>query len=182
VIVVLNALLVPGQPLATVGGVRVGSVTGMWDGIFFALRLGVMLMAISLLVSAAGAETLARGVHDLIRPVSSRAAARVAFFTFMSMGFVPMFAEEIQRVRTAQSFRAGGLKGGMLRRAGSMRTWLIPVLMSAVRRSGQLALAVELRDIRSRLIPSMPVPRTRATDMAWLVAAIVVTVAVSWHR
>jgi energy-coupling factor transporter transmembrane protein EcfT len=91
-------------------------------------------------------------------------------------------ADEIGRVRVAQSFRSGELKGGMLHRAGSVRAWLIPVLLSAVRRSGQLALAVELRDIRSRLVATMPPPRMRALDALWLLATAGMIVAVSWAR
>jgi energy-coupling factor transport system permease protein len=98
------------------------------------------------------------------------------------MGFVPLFVDEIQRVRVAQSFRGGNLRGGMLQRAGSLRMWLVPVLMSAVRRSGELALAVELRDTRHRLVDSIPAPRARAIDIAWLVLVIAAVVVVSMDR
>jgi energy-coupling factor transporter transmembrane protein EcfT len=150
--------------------------------VFFALRLGAMLMAVSLLVSALSAEALAQGVHDLVRRASRRLADRFAFFAFLSAGFVPLFADEIRRVRTAQAFRGGRFEGGFGRRATTVRMWLVPVLMSAVRRSGQLALAVELRDIRARLIPSMPPLRMRAADIAQMVIVVAVVVAASLHR
>ena len=181
-IIVINALLVPGDPLATVAGRRFGSVQGLHDGVFFALRLGVMLMAVSLLLAGSHAEAMARGVHDLLRHVSRPLADRVAFVTFLSMGFVPLFADEIRRVRVAQTFRGGNMDRGIGRRAGSVRMWLVPVLMSAVRRSGQLALAVELRDVRARLIPSMPRPRMRAADVVWFVAVVALVWAASWNR
>jgi energy-coupling factor transport system permease protein len=182
VIIVLNAVLVPGTSLLAVAGHRVASVEGAHDGFFFALRLGVMLMSVSLLLTATDPESLARGVHDLVRHVSAPLAGRIAFFTFLSMGFVPLFVDEIQRVRVAQSFRGGDLKGGMLRRAGSVRMWLVPVLMSAVRRSGQMALAVELREIRPRLIPALPAPRMRAADILGLMLVAAVVVAASLAR
>jgi len=176
IIIVLNAVLVPGDALFTIAGRRIASVQGAGDGVYFALRLGVMLVAASLLVAAVQPEGLALAVHDLLRRVSRRLADRVAFFTFLSMGFVPLFADEIARVRIAQSFRGGDLRGGMLRRAGSLRVWLVPVLMSAVRRSGELALAVELRETRARLVASVSSPRIRAADVVWfgLVAAAVI--------
>jgi energy-coupling factor transport system permease protein len=182
VIVVLNALLVPGDALVRIAGHRVVSVQGVHDGAFFALRLGVMLMSVSLLLAATDPESLARGVHDLLRRISPLFAGRVAFFTFLSMGFVPLFADEIRRVRMAQAFRGGELKGGMRSRAGSLRMWLVPVLMSAVRRSGELALAVELRDTRNRLVDSMPPPRARTVDFAWLMLVIGVVIVVSMDR
>ena len=180
-IIVLNSVLVPGDALVSVAGRRVVSVPGLHDGVFFALRLGAMLMAMSLLVSASHAEALAHGIHDLLRRVSRPLADRVAFFTFLSTGFVPLFVDEIRRVQTAQAFRSGDTHRGLMQRAASVRLWLIPVLMSAVRRSGQLALAVELRDIRSRLIPSLPALGVRATDVAWFVAALAVIVVASWR-
>jgi energy-coupling factor transport system permease protein len=182
VILVLNALLVPGDALLQIGGHRVASVQGAHDGIFFALRLAVMLISVSLLLAATDPEGLAIGVHDMLRRVAPALAARVAFFIFLSMGFVPLFMDEIRRVRIAQSFRGGDLEGGMLRRAGSLRTWLVPVLMSAVRRSGELALAVELRDTRHRLVDSIPAPRARAIDVAWLTLVVAVVVVVSKVR
>lgn len=182
VILVLNALLVPGDALLRIAGHRILSVQGAHDGVFFALRLGVMLTAVSLLLAATDPESLARGVHDMLRRVSPSLAGRVAFFIFLSMGFVPLFVDEIQRVRVAQSFRGGNLSGGMLQRAGSLRMWLVPVLMSAVRRSGELALAVELRDTRHRLVDSIPAPRARAIDIAWLVLVIAAVVVVSLGR
>src|SRR4029450_5685815 len=107
VIVVLNAVLVPGDALFSVAGRRIASVQGAHDGFFFAARLAVMLMSVALLLAATDAESLARGIHDLLRRLSPSMASRVAFFTFLSMGFVPLFVDEIRRVRIAQSFRGG---------------------------------------------------------------------------
>jgi energy-coupling factor transport system permease protein len=182
VIVGLNALLVSGEPLVSVSGWRVVSREGLLDGCFFSLRLAVMLTAVALLISGAAPESLARGAHDLLRRLSAGAAAKAAFFVFLSMGFVPLFADEIQRIRMAQSFRGGDFSGGLWRRVGSARAWLVPLLVSAVHRSGQLALAVELRDIRTRLVHGMEKPRARAADVILVLATAIVVVAASLHR
>ncbi|HEX6791175.1 MAG TPA: energy-coupling factor transporter transmembrane component T [Candidatus Krumholzibacteria bacterium] len=182
VILIINIVLVPGPALVSIAGHRVVSAPGLHDGILFALRLGVMLMAVSVLVAGAGAEALAQGIHDLLRRVSRSLADRVAFFTFVSAAFVPLFIDEIARVQTAQAFRGGAVERGLFRRAAAVRTWLIPVLMSAVRRSGQVALAVELRDVRSRLIPSLPPLHLRAVDVAWLALAVTAVVLASLAR
>lgn len=182
VILVLNSVLVPGDALVRIAGHRIVSVEGAHDGVFFALRLAVMLVTVSLLLAATDPESLARGVYDMLRRISPPFAGRVAFFMFLSMGFVPLFADEIRRVRVAQSFRGGDIRGGMLRRAGSLRMWLVPVLMSAVRRSGELALAVELRDTRHRLVDSMPPPHARAIDVAWLLLVVAAVVMVALDR
>jgi energy-coupling factor transporter transmembrane protein EcfT len=178
-VVAVNAVLVAGAPLWSIRGHRVVSVEGLGDGVFFALRLGVMLLAVSVLVAGSRAEDTAHGIHDIVRRVSRPAAERMALFAFLAAGFVPLFVDEIARVRTAQAFRAGGADRG-LRQAAAVHVWLVPVLMSAARRSGQLALAVELREIRSRLVPSLPPLRMRRADVVWTALVIAVVVLASW--
>jgi len=51
-----------------------------------------------------------------------------------------------------------------------------------VHRSGQLALAVELRQIPARLVRTIEVPRARAADAVLLLATVVLVVAASWSR
>jgi energy-coupling factor transporter transmembrane protein EcfT len=180
-IVVLNAMLVPGEPIVSLAGRRLASREGAADGVFFALRLGVMLMSVSALLAAVDPECMARGVHDLLRRFSRRVAASVAFFTFVSMGFAPLVAAEFQRIRVAQAFRGGDFSGSLWRRAESARAWLVPLLTSAIHRSGQVAMAVELRHVRERLVHTIDPPRTRAADWV-LVAAAIVVVALASRR
>jgi len=181
-IVLLNAVLVPGDALLAWAGHRVVSREGLVDGVFFALRLGVMLMAISVLLAATSPETLARAAYDLVRRVSERAATQVALFVFLAMGFVPLFADEFERIRVAQAFRGGDFSGGMRRRVGTVHAWLVPLLLSAIHRSGQLAFAVELRDVRHRLPRTIEAPRARAQDVAVLIITAAVVVAASMVR
>jgi energy-coupling factor transport system permease protein len=181
-IVLINTLLVPGEALLTLAGHRVGSREGLADGILFALRLGVMLMAVSVLLAATTPAALARAAYGLVRRVSDRAATQVALYIFLAMGFVPLFADEFERIRVAQAFRGGDFSGGMRRRVGAVHAWLVPLLLSAIHRSGQLALAVELRDIRRRLPRTIAAPRARAQDIAVLVvtAAVIVAASMTW--
>jgi energy-coupling factor transport system permease protein len=183
VVVVLNAVFGPGAPIVSLGNVRIAADQGLANGVFFALRLAVMLMSVSLLLAAVPPEGLARGLFELVRPLSRRAAERVALFVFLAMGFVPLFADEFQRIRLAQSFRGGDLSGGLWRRADAARATLIPLLVSAVHRSGELALAVELRDVRHRLPRSIEPSRLRPADVALLVStASAIAVASGWLR
>ena len=174
VIIVLNAVLVPGDALVTIAGRRVISRPGLEDGVFFALRLVVLLMAVAAWVGTASPEAMARSAYDAVRRVSARAASNVALFVFMSMGFVPLAADEFQRIRVAQSFRGGRLEGGLWRRAETARAWLVPLLVSTIHRSGQLAMTVELRDIRARLPRTIEPPRFAAADAMLAAAAVAV--------
>lgn len=181
-IVALNALLVPGRPWLSIGGLRLASHEGMADGVFFALRLGAMLTAVAAFVAGSSPERLARAAYDVVRRVSGRAAEHVALFVFLSMGFVPLFADEFRRIRVAQTFRGGGFSGGIGRRAAAARSWLVPLIVSAVHRSDQLALAVELRDVRRRLPRTIEPQRAGARDVLLLGATVIVVVASSITR
>ncbi|MDH4037586.1 MAG: energy-coupling factor transporter transmembrane protein EcfT [Candidatus Krumholzibacteria bacterium] len=171
VVVLLNAIFGPGAPIVTLGGVRIMTDDGLANGVFFALRLAVMLMSVSLLLAAAAPEGLACGIYDVVRRVSKRAAGNVALFVFLAMGFVPLVADEFRRIRLAQSFRGGDLSGGLLSRAGAVRLSLVPLLVAAIRRSGQLAMAVELRDVRHRLPLTIEPPRLGGADVALLLTS-----------
>ncbi len=176
VIVVLNAVLVPGDPLLTIFGRRVTSQKGFQDGVFFALRLAVMLVATAAFLASSSPESMARGAYDMLRRLSKSAASRAALFVFLSMSFVPLFADELERIRVAQGFRGGDFSGSMRRRAETVRAWLVPLLVSAVHRSGELAKTVELRGIRERLVTTIESPKLYAADLVLATAALVVLV------
>lgn len=183
-VVALNAVFGPGDPIASIGGVRIAADRGLANGVFFALRLAVMLMSVSLLLAAVSPEALARALYDAVRRVTRAGAENVALFVFLAMGFVPLVADEFRRVRVAQAFRGGDVAaGGLRRRAEAARAALIPLLVSAVHRSGQLAMAVELRDVRRRLPRTIEPPRLRGVDVALLVStAVAIFAASGWTR
>ena len=79
----------------------------------------------------------------------------------------------------ACSLRAGAFAGGFWRRAEVARAWLVPLLVSAIHRSGELAKTVELRDIRERLAHTMDPPRLRASDVVLVGCAVAVVVLAS---
>ena len=179
VIVVLNAVLVPGETLVAVAGRRVASCEGFEDGVYFAFRLAVLLMAVSAFLATAAPESMARGAYDVLRRFSHDVASRVALFVFLAMGFVPLVADEFRRVRVAQSFRGGDFSGGVWHRAETVRAWLVPLLVSAVHRSGQLAMAVEMRHIRERLVCTIEAPKFRPADAVLALATSAAVVVAS---
>jgi len=174
IILVLNGLAVPGEAALAVFGRRLLSVEGLEAGAFFAVRLAVMALALTALIRMAPPEQFARGVHALIRPLSPGVARSAAFHGFLAMSFVPFFAGEFERIRMAQSFRGGSFTGGFVRRIESVRLVVVPLLLSAIHRSGQLATVVELRDIRTRIGRSLKLASPRSVDFAFLALTLAV--------
>jgi energy-coupling factor transporter transmembrane protein EcfT len=143
---------------------------GFDDGVFFALRLGVMWVASASFLSASTPESMARGAFDVLRRFSRDAAERTALFVFLAIGFVPLLKDEFARVRVAQSFRTGPFSGNLWRRADVVRSWVVPILVSVIHRSGELAKTVELRSIRERLVRSIEPPATTFADAVLILA------------
>lgn len=173
-IIVLNCLLVPGETLLAIGQRTVVSSEGLAAGVFLSVRLVVLYFCMVVLLQAAPPEDFANGVFSLCRPLSVKTASRLAFYGFIALSFLPLFAREYERVRAAQSFRGAGLTGSVTRRIISVRLLLVPLILSAVHRSGQLAAVVELRGLKNRIGETVLPARPSFSD--YLFAAVTVGV------
>jgi energy-coupling factor transporter transmembrane protein EcfT len=179
VIVLLNGVLVPGDPLVSVGGRTVMSRAGVSAGVFFSLRLLVLYFATVLLLAVTPPVEFAKGAHAALRPLSARLANQVAFYGFLVLSFLPLFADEFDRIRLAQSFRGADFKGGLLRRADAARALIVPLVLSAIHRSAQLAAVVELRGLRDRVGASVPPGRPSWRDIIFAAVTVGVLAAVA---
>lgn len=175
-IVLLNGVLAGGTPLLP--GTPAARLTeqGLEKGFFFALRFLVLYFSVVLFVGVTGPEKIARAVYGTIRPFSRGAAASAAFYVFNVFSFLPLFTEEIGRIRLAQSFRGAGFGGGLAGRLAAVRLLVVPLLVSAIYRSGQLAATVELRGLRDRLGEALPASRPARGEYAVAVATVVVLI------
>ncbi len=165
-IVLLNGILLPGEALLSLGDRTVISRSGAAAGVFFSLRLLVLYFATVLLLAVTPPVEFAKGAYAALRPLSAKLANVVAFYGFLVLSFVPLFADEFERIRLAQSFRGADFRGGLLRRADAVRALILPLVLSAIHRSGQLAAVVELRGLRDRVGASLPAGRPAARDLA----------------
>jgi energy-coupling factor transporter transmembrane protein EcfT len=179
-VVVLNGVTAPGRALVSVGGHEVLTREGLAAGVFFSLRLMVLYAATALLVRTSSPEELAAGIHASVRPVSGALADRLAFYAFMTMSFVPVFSEEMERVRVAQSFRGAPLSGRFIDRVRAAQLLVVPLVVSALHRSSQLAMVTELRGLQHRMSDVFAVapPSARDAVLPVLTTAVVVGAAV----
>lgn len=179
-IVALNGLLVPGETILSLGGKTLLTREGAASGLFFSLRLLVLYAAMVLFLAATPPAEFARGVYATLKPISGRAANRTAFYGFLVLSFIPLFSDELDRIRQAQSFRGADLKsGGIRERVGAARALVVPLLLSAVHRSGQLAAVIELRGLRDRVGSALPPGRPGAADAVVAGATAVVLAALA---
>jgi energy-coupling factor transport system permease protein len=177
-IVLLNGALIPGEALVAVAERTLLTKTGVTAGGFFALRLLVLYVASLVFLAATPPVEFAKGVYSTLRPISARLASRAAFYGFLVLSFVPLFADEFDRIRLAQSFRGADFSGGLIRRAVAVRALVVPLILSAIHRSGQLATVVELRGLRDRVGVALPSERPGVADVAFAATTAAVLVAV----
>jgi energy-coupling factor transport system permease protein len=174
-IVVINGLLVEGRPLAP--SFPFISREGLSSGIHASVRLLVLVIGAAVFFAATPAEEIAKGISALFAPVSKDFARRVAMYAFLSAGFLPLFADEIRRITVAQGFRGGGFGGGPFRKLRGVRLLIVPLILSAIHRSGELAIAVEVRRIRAAIGGILVLEKISRKDYLFLVATTVVVAA-----
>jgi energy-coupling factor transporter transmembrane protein EcfT len=178
-IVVLNGAAVAGDGGLTVGGRVLLSKQGLSAGAFFSVRFLVLYFAAAAFVAVTSPVEIATGVYGFLRPVSVKLANRAAFYGFVVTSFLPLFSEEFERVRLAQSFRGGDFRGGFTSRVAAVRLLVVPLVLSAIHRSSQLAAVVELRGLRDRVGTALPAARPGLVDaVAAAVTAAVIAIAV----
>ncbi len=178
-ILLLNAILVPGEPLVSVGGRELLTVEGFGAGLFFSLRFLVLYLTAIVFLELTPPVEFARGMYAILRPVSAKLANQAAFYGFLILSFLPLFADEFERIRIAQSFRGAEFKGGILRRVFAVRLLVVPLVLSAIHRSEQVAAVVELRGVRDRIGLGFGTARPTTLDFVFsLVTAAVILAAV----
>lgn len=134
--VLANAVVLVGQPgISTEGLVR--SVTAVAR---IVLLVGFALVLSSTTMPTEVASALARLMGPLARlgvPVGGIATA-----TSVALRFIPITAEEVDRIRCAQRARGARLDGGVIATLRGWRQVLVPLVVALLRRADDLAEAM----------------------------------------
>ena len=72
-------------------------------------------------------------------------AHEFAMMISIALRFIPVLAEEAERIKKAQLARGADFSGGLLRRTRQMIPLLVPLFLSAFDRADRLAIAMESR-------------------------------------
>ena len=104
-------------------------------------------------------------------------AHELAMMVSIALRFIPVLAEEAERLQKAQMARGADFTGGPIRRARKLIPLLVPLFISAFSRADRLAIAMEARGYRGGE------GRTRLHPLKWRAvdgfAAIFVLLAVA---
>jgi len=120
----------------------------LFQAIFFALRLVFLVAGTSLLTLTTSPVALADGLEVLLSPLKKIhfPAHELAMMMTIALRFIPTLLEETDKIMKAQMARGADFESGnLIKRARAMVPLLVPLFVSAFRRAGDLAMAMESR-------------------------------------
>lgn len=128
---------------------------------FFVLRLALVVLGSSLLTYTTTPTTLTSGLEKVFSHLRFMhfPAHELAMMMSIALRFIPILAEEANKIMNAQLARGADLEtGGILKRVRGVIPTLIPLFVSAFKRASDLATAMEARcyhggEGRTRLYP-----------------------------
>lgn len=144
---VLNLFYTPGREIwhfwifhMTIEGVR-AAVTMM-------LRITLLIMGTFLLTYTTSPIRLTDGLENLLGPLKAikLPVHELAMMMSIALRFIPTLMEEADKIMKAQMARGADFEtGNLFARAKAMIPLLVPLFVSAFRRAGELAMAMEAR-------------------------------------
>lgn len=148
---VLNLLFATGdKELIHWGFLRI-TEEGLLNAVHFSLRLIFLVTGSSILTLTTAPVTLTDGIERLVSPLKRIGfpAHEMAMMMTIALRFIPTLAQEADKIMKAQSARGADFSSGNLKaRAKAMIPLLVPLFVSAFRRAGDLAMAMESRCYR----------------------------------
>jgi len=121
---------------------------GFITALHFALRLVFLVAGTAILTLTTSPVELSDGLEILLSPlkVIHFPAHELAMMMTIALRFIPTLVEESDKIMKAQMARGADFESGNLfKRAKAMIPLLVPLFVSAFRRAGDLAMAMEAR-------------------------------------
>ncbi len=145
---VLNLFFLQGEtPLLNLG-FAVIKKESLLTAVYYSLRLILLVMGSSLLTLTTPPIVLTDGLERLLSPlrVIRFPAHEMAMMMSIALRFIPTLLEEADKIMKAQTARGADFESGhLIARAKAMVPLLVPLFVSAFRRAGDLAMAMEAR-------------------------------------
>ncbi len=154
----MQILFTPGEPLSNLGPFII-TREGVYQASLLAYRLVALIILTSFLTLTTSPVALTDGLERILKPLEKIRvpAHELALMSTIALRFIPIFAEEAEKIMKAQKARGADFDSGSLWvRLRNLVSILVPLLISAFRRADELALAMEARcyrggDQRTRL-------------------------------
>jgi len=182
--VIINMFMTPGETLVALGKLTI-TKEGLRTAIFMGLRLAFLIIGSSLMTLTTTPNDLTDALENLMKPLKVFKAPvhEIAMMMSIALSFIPILVEETDKIMKAQMARGADFENkNVIKRVKSYVPVLVPLFISAFRRAGDLAMAMEARcyrggDGRTKMKPLKYVGRdyiAYAIGLVYLIIVIVV--------
>ena len=116
------------------------------------LRLFLLVLGSTMLTMTTSPMDLTDGIESMLKPLKAIKfpVADVAIVMSIALRFIPTLLEETDKIIMAQKARGSSFdEGGLIKRCKALVPILIPLFVSAFRKSDELALALDSRCYKS---------------------------------
>lgn len=126
------------------------TLEGVYTGIFYTLRIIVLILMANLLTLTTSPMSLTDAIEKILKPLSflKIPAHEIAMMMSISIRFIPILIEEIDRIQKAQISRSARFDGNIVQKLRSVVPVILPLFLSAFRRANDLAMAMDARCYR----------------------------------
>lgn len=156
---------------------------GIIKGLYFALRISLLVLATSWLTYTTSIVSLTDAISKLLSPLRAvRVPVEdVAMVFTIALRFIPLTALEAEKLRMAQSARGAHFnEGGPIKRVKAWVPVMIPLFVNLFRRADFLAQAMESRCYVGKGRTQLAHAHITATDVLWGVigSALLITLGI----
>jgi len=173
----------PAEALVRLGPLAVDGA-GLSAGLFFAVRILLLVVGTTLLTLTTSPVQLAGGMERSMRPLEwlRVPVGDLAMTLTIALRFIPTTAEEAERIIMAQQARGATFdRGGPVARARAYAPVLVPLFFQLFRRADALATAMEARCYRgSGGRGRLKEERMNANDWLTMSATAAGLIAIGW--
>jgi energy-coupling factor transport system permease protein len=124
------------------------STLGVHNAIYFTIRLIFLVVGTSVMTLTTTPNKLTDGMEEGLKPLSKMGIPvhEIAMMMSIALRFIPLLAEEADKIKKAQMARGANFdEGNLIQKAKGLIPILVPLFVSAFRRANDLALAMEAR-------------------------------------
>lgn len=167
--IIVNMLFVPGEPLVKFWLFQI-TKEGIEMAIGLSIRLSLLILGASVMTLTTTPNELTDGIEEAFGGLKKFGVPihEIAMMMAIALRFIPILTEETDRIMKAQMARGADLdSGNMIQRIKSLIPILVPLFVAAIRRAGDLAMAMEARcytgcDGRTKMKPLIYKKQDRA--------------------
>ncbi len=145
---VFNLLFYQGETLLLEFWIIKISREGAVMALFMIFRIVLIIAGTAILTYTTSSIELTDGIESLFSPLKAVKVPvhELAMMMTIALRFIPTLIEETQKIMSAQKARGADFESGnLLARAKALMPILIPLFISAIKRAGDLAIAMESR-------------------------------------